>query len=453
MNNGKFTETKPKTTKPATPKEAEPPRADPVPIDVYYVPHNEKFWTKNAASEWMPISKTTLDLILRNNWYSQYEKATNSLTRVEQKMLDIIMHHSVKYAGEMAGWGPGLHTICGNRVLISRGPDIPTPKRGPWPLLKKFIHELLGKDSRYFYSWMLAAFQSLQAGPPFGPGQMLAIAGPSGCGKSLLQRLITIMLGGRMGKPYDYLMGETSFNDTMIASEHLVLDDEVGKSDIRTRRYFGSKLKAAVANQEANAHPKGGKAFTIEPFWRISITLNDEPESLMVLPPIDGDIHDKVLLLRAFPATFPYPSKEIPTRQAFWEALKAEVPHYLHALLRWSIPDDLKNLRYGVQAYQNPDLLFALSSLSPESKLWSLILQSGLLNNSSRAWSGTATDLEMALQTTPVAKQVADVLYYSSACGFFLSRLARSQPGFVEREVVGNNKTVFHLTDESKPSL
>lgn len=447
LNNGKFTETKPKKPKPATAKEADPPRADPVPIDLYYVPYNEKYWTKNADGEWMPVGKANADLILRSNWYSQFDKSTNGLTRVEQKILDVIMHHSVKYAGEMAGWPAGLQTICGNRVLISRGPKIPTPTRGKWPHLKKLIHELLGKDGRYFYSWMLAAFNSLSAGPPFAPGQMLAIAGPTNCGKSLLQRLITVMLGGRMGKPYEYLMGETTFNDTMIASEHLVLDDEVGKADIRTRRHFGAKLKSAVAGQEANAHPKGGKAFTIEPFWRISITLNDEPESLMVLPPIDSDLVDKVLLLKASRATFPWPSKELPTRQSYWEALVAEVPHYLHALLHWKIPDDLQDLRYGVAAYQNPELLFALSSLSPEMKFWNLILKSGILGNSSRFWTGTANDLEMALQTSPVAKQVSDVLYYSSACGSYLGRLARLMPGNVEKEMIGGNKLVFHLSE------
>lgn len=452
-SNGTFTEQKPKSTKPKKPKEEQPPRADPVPIDVYFVPANEKFWMKEASGEWIPVNKGTLDLKLRDSWYSQYEKATNGLTQVERKMLEIIMHHSVKFAGEVAGWQQGLHVVSGNRVLISKGPNIPTPKRGAWPLLRKFIHELLGPDARYFYSWMLAAFQSLRAGPPFAPGQVLAVAGPSGCGKSLLQRLITVMIGGRMGKPYDYLMGETTFNDTMIGSEHLVLDDEVGKADIRTRRHFGAKLKATVANQEVLAHPKGKGGFTIEPFWRISISLNDEPECLMVLPPIDNDIADKVVLLRAFPASFPYPSEKMPTRQAYWEALIAEVPAYLHALLRWSIPEDLRDLRYGVQAYQNPELMFALSSLSPETKLWSLILQAGILSNYNATWTGTASDLEVELQKSPVHKQVEDMLYYSTACGTYLSRLAKSQPKNVEKEIVGGNKTVFHLWNDSKPPL
>lgn len=424
---------------------SQPPPRDPNEVDVYYEADRDKFWAKNADDEWMKWSKAHLDMYLRSNWYSQYEKSTNSLTRVEEKLLKIIMHNNVKYAGELAGWSPGMHTICGYKVLVSRGPSIPTPKRGRWPLIHRLIDELFGEEAKYFYAWMLAAFKSLQAGPPFGPGQLLAIAGPTNCGKSLLQCLITEMLGGRHCKPYDYLMGLTAFNDTMIGSEHLVLDDEVGKADIRTRRAFGTKLKATIANQNANAHPKGGKMFNIEPFWRITMTLNDEPENLMALPPIDGDIDDKIILLKASEATMPFPSKEIPTRQAYWDALKAEVPHYLFSLLKKEMPPELHDLRFGVRAYQNADLLFALSSLSPESKLWTLITQSGLLDNYSQGWTGTATDLEMALQKTPLSRQVENLLYYPTACGYYLTRLVRTMPGNVHKEELPNRKIIYHL--------
>jgi len=399
----------------------------------------------------MPINKTALDMILRSNWYSQYEKLTNSLTKVEAKTLEVMMHHSVKYAGELAGWQPGVRTICGNQVLISRGPSIPTPTRGPWPLVKRFIAELLGDEARYFYSWMRAAFQSLQGGAPFAPGQLLAIAGPVGCGKSLLQKLITIMLGGRMAKPYQYLMGLTPFNGDLIGAEHLMLDDEVGKSDIKSRRHFGAMIKSTVANQQVSCHPKGARPFTTEPFWRISLSLNDEPESLMILPPLDSDIEDKVMLLRAQKASVPYPSKALPTMQSYWDALVAEVPAYLYALLHWEIPEELRDIRFGVKAYQNAELLWSLSSLSPESKLWQIVLQSGLLNNYGRTWTGTAADLESELQKSTYAKQVTDLLYYPTACGVYLSRLAKLQPDNVAKEMTSEKKYLFHLLDQTTP--
>lgn len=427
------------------PTNGTPSPLSPVPVDVYFEPSREKFWTKNGSGEWMPINKTALDMILRSNWYSQYEKLTNSLTKVEEKMLSVMMHHSVKYAGELAGWAPGVHTICGNRVLISRGADIPVPKFGKWDYIRRFIRELLGDEGKYFYSWMRAAFKSLRGGSPFAPGQLLAIAGPVGCGKSLLQKLITIMLGGRMAKPYQYLMGLTNFNGDLISSEHLVLDDEVGKSDIKSRRHFGAMIKSTVANQQISAHPKGSKPFTTEPFWRISLSLNDEPESLMILPPLDSDIEDKIMLLRANKASVPYPSKTLPTMQSYWDQLVSEVPAYLFALLRWQIPEEIRDIRFGVKAYQNPDLLFSLSSLSPESKLWGLILQSGIVSSFNKGWTGSATDLETALQTSPAAKQVTELLYFPTACGVYLARLAKTLPGNVAKEVLGNHRTIYHL--------
>jgi len=438
----------PKASAKSTPTTDTPAPRDPVPVDVYFEPSREKFWTKNGSNEWMPINKTALDMILRNNWYSQYDKLTNSLTKVEEKMLNVMMHHSVKYAGELAGWVPGCHTICGNRVLISRGPNIPEPKRGTWPHIFKFLNELLGDESKYFYAWMRAAFQSLKEGAPFAPGQLLAVAGPVGCGKSLLQKLITVMLGGRMAKPYQYLMGLTPFNGDLIGSEHLVLDDEVGKSDIKSRRHFGAMIKSTVANQQISAHPKGSKAFTTEPFWRISLSLNDEPESLMILPPLESDIEDKVILLRARKASVPYPSKSLPTMQSYWDALISEIPAFLYKLLSWEIPKEIRDIRFGVKAYQNPDLLFALTSLSPEAKLWSLVEQAAILNNYSKGWTGSASDLESELQKSTVSKQAENLLYFPTACGVYLSRLAKAMPANVSKEIIGKNKTIYHLATE-----
>jgi hypothetical protein len=37
----------------------------------------------------------------------------------------------------------------------------------------------------------------------------------------------------------------------------------------------------------------------LKPFWRLSITLNDEPENLLILPPLDESLGDKIMLLRA----------------------------------------------------------------------------------------------------------------------------------------------------------
>lgn len=442
---GKFRTEKPTNGKAKNSSTNEPPRTAPNAIEVFYDAGAKSFWAANGVGEWQQLTKENLGLILRANWYSTYEKLTNSLTILESKLLDIIQHHSVHYAGRIAGWPPGMAEICGEKVLVTRGPKIIEPKYGKFPHIKRFINELLGEQGRYFYAWMKAAYTALREGSPFAPGQLLVVAGPVGCGKSLMQMLVTEMLGGRMAKPYRYLSGQTPFNGDLIGAEHLCIEDEVAKTDIRSRRSFGDAMKAFIVNKQQSAHPKGREAFTTEPFWRLTMTLNDEPESLMSLPPLDGDLADKVTLLAASEASKPYPSKELPTMAAYWDALKSEIPAYLYAINKWEIPDDIREIRYGVKAFHNSDLLRKLNSLSPESKLWTLIAQSNLLDNTLSAWTGSSVDLEKELLERDKSGQVKDLLYYATACGQYLSRLAKSMPENVVKEELAGHRTIFHL--------
>jgi len=443
---------KPTQKKPSsdTPRESEPPRREPDKVDVFYDAGGKSFWTANGRGEWQELTKENVGLILRARWYSAQDKLSNSLSILESKILDVIQNHSVHFAGKIAGWQPGMAEICGDKVLITRGPRLIAPRRGPFPLIKRFIAELLGDQGKYFYAWMKSAYTSLREGAPFAPGQLFCVAGPVGCGKSLLQMLITEMLGGRMAKPFRYLTGATPFNGDLIASEHLCLEDESAKTDFKSRRDFGAAIKSFLVNKQQSAHPKGRPAFSTEPFWRISMTLNDEAEALMTLPPLDGDLGDKVTLLAATKASQPYPSKALPTMAAYWDALKAEIPAYLHAINRWKIPEDIRDIRFGVRAFHNCELLRKLTSLSPESKLWSLIVQSGLLDNGLGGWSGSSVELEKELQDNDKSGQVSQLLYYPTACGTYLSRLVKSMPENVAKEDKGRNRQIFHLAKDKE---
>ena len=71
-------------------------------------------------------------------------------------------------------------------------------------------------------------------------------------------------------------------------------------------------------------HAKNRQAMTLKPFWRVSISCNDEPESLMILPPIDESLSDKVIIFQAKKKPMPMPTQtdEIRTEELFWYALR-----------------------------------------------------------------------------------------------------------------------------------
>jgi hypothetical protein len=284
-----------------------------------------------------------------------------------------------------------------------------------------------GRQLDYFYSWLKIAWETLLAGLHM-PGQAMAIAGPINSGKSLLQSLITEILGGRNGKPYQYMAGETPFNADLIRAEHLIIEDEQASPDLRTRRKLGSHIKNITVNGDQRCHQKGRTPVMLRPFWRLSISLNDQPEDLLVLPPIDRSLGDKIMLFRAKAVAMPMPTSPAPERKVFYDALVAELPAFLHWLGEWSIPEDIKCDRYGVKAYHHPDLLKEIDANAPEARLLQLIDDYVLIGRD--VWEGTARGLEAILTAADSRcnHQARQLFTQVNTCGTYLGRLADKHP-------------------------
>ena len=268
----------------------------------------------------------------------------------------------------------------GNRILVTTSPKLIEPIFGDWPTIEALIKNLLSDgryDQRvYVYAWLKFACEALRAGRK-RPGPALVLAGPRNSGKSLLQNLFTEILGGRAAKPYRYMSGRTDFNAELFGAEHLMIEDETPSTDIRSRRTLGTNIKAFAVNKSQSCHAKGRQAITLSPFWRLSISLNDEPEDLMILPPIsdseEDSIGDKIILLRARKAEMPMKTEELSEFDAFWETLISELPAFCHFLDCWQVPEELRHSRFGFKVWQHPELLLALDALAPETRLLSFI--------------------------------------------------------------------------------
>lgn len=440
--------TKPHTspgTNPANGDGIPKPLAPPKDVLAYYDSGKKTYWARNVAMEWQELTQANLKLLLRANGFSTERLADNGLNYADDKLLKISQENGVHFAGPVAGFAPGLFEVSGSRVLVTRGPRMIAPKKGSWKTLGNLLAQLLGSQRKYFAAWIKWALRSLQAGPPWNPGQLLGIAGPPGCGKSLLQQLVTLMLGGRAAKPYRYMIGETQFNSELFGAEHLMIEDEPSSNDLRTRRHFGAQIKNMTVNKEQSFHGKGRNALTLQPFLRLSITLNDEAESLMVLPPLDADLRDKIILLRANPVTFPFPSKQFPTNQHYWAQLVSELPAWHYYLANWEIPEDMQDQRFGVVGFQNEDLLFEVDSLSPELKLWQLVEASGIMGDLTGHWEGTAIELERELRSRDRSGEVGRLLSFNTASGVYLSRLRSKRPDEVSQRKERGNRTVWTL--------
>lgn len=433
-------------TQPSPPPVAGPPsKAKGPKLDAFYDSARKTFWIQNSRAELMDVTEGSLKRWLRSRGFSPALFRPNGLNQVDAALLEIQHERDVHFAGPLAGFAVGEATTAGSRVLVTRGPAVIKAGPGECPTLLRFFRELFADQVQYVFGWMKAGLASLRAGPPWRPGQMLALAGPAGAGKSLFQSIVTELFGGRVAKPYRYLIGETAFNSELFGAEHLAIEDEAASTDLRTRRHFGSQLKNLIVNEVQSFHAKGRQALGLTPFWRVTVTLNDEAENLMVLPPLDDSLIDKILLLKAGMPHFPFDSEGLKERREFREKLTAELPAFLTFLAGFRIPDKLKDKRYGVRAYQHPDLLRELESLAPEYRLLAMLDQSGIWFADVHCWVGTALALETELRKEDKTREGERVFTFSSACGVYLGRLARRFPDRFTSERGSGNTTVWTI--------
>ena len=404
-------------------------------LGIYYDHYRKDYWVNNDRGGWIMVGATDVKRRLAEKGFREKPLKNENISQIDSFLTTIQNSCDVDYAGSLAGYDRGIHEVGGHRILVKDSPELISPVPGSWPLLEGIIKRMLGLEGQtYLFGWLKVALESLYS-RKFRPGQALALVGPKDCGKSLLQNhVITPLLGNRCAKPHRYMSGLTPFNSDLFAAEHLVIEDEQASTDIRARRNFGEKIKEVTANEHQSCHAKNRTAITLSPFWRLSITLNDEPENLLILPPMDDSVQDKLTILKAEKYPMPHPTVTNQEREAFIEALTAELPHFVHFLLNWPIPEHLQSHRYGIAHYQHPEILEALTSSTPETELLELINAELFSLSSASEWSGTASKLQQYLtrNDSDVRRQAERLLSWTGACGTYLGRLKKRFPARFE---------------------
>jgi hypothetical protein len=348
-------------------------------------------------------------------------------------LIEIQQKADVHYAGALAGYSTGIYDMGERRVLVTESPCLIEPKPGGWPTLRAVIEGLLHdqeSDQRpYLLGWLKIGYEALRAGER-RPGQALVLAGVHDCGKSLLQNIVTLILGGRSARPYQFMSGLTPFNSDLFEAEHLMIEDEQASTDIRARRNFGAQVKSITVNDWQRCHAKNRIALSLAPFWRLSVTVNDEPENLMVLPPIDDSIEDKMIILRASKFQMPMPTATLKQRKAFWQRLVEELPAFLDFLLQWEIPSKLVSDRFGIKHFHHPEILRAIDNLAPESRLLRLIEDEIFGSDAADVWKGSAEQLERRLcaEESRCRNEARKLFTFNTACGVYLARLHKKDP-------------------------
>jgi hypothetical protein len=408
--------------------------------DVYFYGANGKFQV-NSGQYFRTISKraTVVSGIVRRYTQQGYDqKDAKELASYEVEQREIDGH--VEWVGEIAGHKKGvIHSIDGKPLLITSSPSLPVPAVGACPTILGIIRQAFPDNHQrtIFMGWMKGGYLAVKNGV-HQPAPLLAVAGKPNEGKSLLAYVVKLTLGGRSANPLTAWSKVLPWNDHLVGSELLLLDDCQGSTDHRSRMEFSAHFKSSIYSEAVEMNKRNHSSITIRPVWRVMICTNDNPENLLVLPPINSDNSDKISLLKISKIELDIDTSTPEGKIQLQREIKSELGAFAAILESFTIPDDLKDSRSGTKAWQHPDLLEKIESTKPETKLAELLTTS--IRGRSDLWSDlpctlTATEIESRLtqHQAPTADQARKLLTWTAACGAYLARLADSGCEFVSK--------------------
>lgn len=169
------------------------------------------------------------------------------------------------------------------------------------------------------------------------------------------------------------------------------------------------------------------------------MSLNSDGENMLVLPPLDVSMQDKMFLLKATKNDAPLPDG-VDAYGGWKELLVSQLPGLADWLLSIEIPEEIADRRYGVVAWQNPELVAALDEHAPEERLWDII-ENVIFSGDDRTMTTTAANLEEVLVAGN--KSAHKIFSFPTACGVYLSRLELKGDGRVTRAAA---RSTWHLS-------
>jgi hypothetical protein len=375
---------------------------------------------------------------------------------------DLVMAHiqrerHVDYAGPLAGKRIGVYEAQGRRILVTTSPRLIEPRAGDWPILRAVLSGLLTTpdedQTRWLFAWLKVGLEALRKGET-RPGHGLIMAGPSDCGKSFIQEhVITPLFGGRSADPTKYLLGKTTFNAEMGGAEHLAMQELPSGLDFKSRVLLADELKRLMPRRAMRFTRNTAMHSRSFPWWRVSLSINNNVDRLKALPALTSDFGDKVLLLAVRVAPMPMPTGN--SRKSvgpFAMSSLPSCPRSSRSLLSWEIPAELRKTkhasRFGHDHFHHPRLTAALFEQEPQSSLLYILDNcEALYNMTDRvfkeaggqgsgeedAWGWASSELlreHLCDDGTfgRFAAQARKIFSFSGACGTYLSKLEEKFP-------------------------
>lgn len=365
----------------------------------------------------------------------------NALSEVESALLHIQQSKVLDGAVPVVYDRRETIEIGGKRLLnLARvrvmEPDLSTPNpvwgQG-FPWIAGWLGSMFApkKQLVYLLSWLKLFYSGARDGN-LNKGHVIFVVGGRGIGKTLMNETwIPMLMGGGVCASSYFVKGEKFVADLMEVG-HWHIDDSEAASDRATHTRFTERVKGLVANGQFEYQPKFVNRQMIPHKGRLMVTLNGDPASLLMIPDLDRNIEDKLIVFGCPDAT----GWSFPGRFHTERTLRTESPHFLNWLVNWAPPKFVvnTNYRWGMRNYIHSAVRHdaTVSSFDGDifgvlELLWETDSEWSDLKTDGKPWSGTAAELTQIIGTYSSLRSQLNGMTVRSI-GLRLSKLAKT-PG------------------------
>jgi phage/plasmid primase-like uncharacterized protein len=413
--------------------------------NIVYISGSQGWAIQRPDDSWFAGGVEDAKRIIKAKGFSFTAAQDSTISDGDLILKDLQYHQYVDYYGPVSGYPKGENpTLNGHTVLCPSELQLITPAPGPWPFLESIFVQLYGTLPQLTraLAWMAHAAKgiynsttNLMGVREFTLGNAIVLCGQAGKGKGLQQTIITMLLGGGTNAS-QFITGKTTFNGDLIPYAHLYTEDQLPSHRLEERLAYGSAIKAIAANRSHSAHTKNRTPIQLNPFWRISISLNNDPNNLLCLPPLDDSIRDKLLILKCENVEHGFDTADPVQSAAMTALLHKEMPGFIHFLLNeFEIPPSIYNRRFGVEGWCNPEIAEILGRSTFESELMETI-EDTLGKNIGETLSmfqGTVRQLDARLRECLSADEARRMLPSLRSIGISLTHLSKNHPDLVAK--------------------
>lgn len=391
-------------------------------------PKRGVYWRMGKDGSWRQYTEKQYRRRLFREGRSNDKGPGGAPGRIDSDIVAVTDKQAIINEG-MSGYPAGIHESEDRLYLARYGYKMIEPDYGIKPVKTlEWLLELLGEDGmNRLLDWLYHAVEALLDGRR-GQSRILAIAGPSNSGKSfLIREIIRLILGGRAADAAPWLLASTDFFAELGGAELLYVDDALGDGRLTTRLGVASKQKQIVTagSKPQPLHAKNKDRYYHKVWWRHAVALNDTPEALAMLPPLDEGYRDKLILLRANDTVL---SQGGDATTAYIETMLNELPGFMaHLMSRGCLgPSDGR----GPIAWQDPELVMRLLEAAPEYALAGMLMEA--LDYGDRSSGGKGPMINPTLGDLDRAMRLVCAERYTKLCA--TDRVTRKYLGRLESD-------------------